>query len=104
MDLFDDNIVKDNVPLSERMRPKTLDEFAGQEHLVGTGRPIRLMIEKNDPVSMIFWGPPGVGKTTLALIIANSVKANFIQFSAVSSGVRNSLSAICRACRKERIP
>ena len=102
MDLFDDNIVKENVPLSERMRPKTLDEFAGQEHLVGTGRPIRFMIERNDPVSMIFWGPPGVGKTTLALIIANSVKANFIQLSAVSSGVKDVREAIEKAGRDQK--
>jgi putative ATPase len=84
-------------PLAERMRPKTLDEFAGQKHLVGPGKPIRLMIEKNDIVSMIFWGPPGVGKTTISLIIANSVKADFIQLSAVSSGVKDVRDAIEKA-------
>lgn len=85
------------VPLAERMRPKTLDDFVGQKHLIGTGKPIRLMIENNDIFSMIFWGPPGVGKTTLALIIANSVKADFIQISAVSSGVKDVRQAIEKA-------
>jgi len=79
------------------MRPKTLEEFVGQKHLVDIGKPIRIMIEKNDVVSMIFWGPPGVGKTTLALIIANLVKAEFIQLSAVSSGVKDVRDAISRA-------
>jgi putative ATPase len=85
------------VPLAERMRPKTLNEFVGQKHLVGNGKPIRVMIEKNDPVSMIFWGPPGVGKTTLALIIANLTKADFIQLSAVSAGVKDVRDAITKA-------
>jgi len=95
-ELFD---LKDSIdsPLAERMRPATLDDFAGQKHLVGQGKPIRLMIEKNDIVSMIFWGPPGVGKTTLSLIIANSVKADFIQLSAVSSGVKDVRDAIEKA-------
>ncbi|MGA2669608.1 MAG: replication-associated recombination protein A [Ignavibacteria bacterium] len=79
------------------MRPKTLDAFVGQKHLVGERKPIRLMIEKNDIVSMILWGPPGVGKTTLALIIANLVNADFIQLSAVSSGVKDVRDAIMRA-------
>ncbi len=85
------------VPLAERMRPKTLDDFVGQKHLIGMGKPIRLMIENNDIFSMMFWGPPGVGKTTLALIIANSVKADFIQISAVSSGVKDVRQAIEKA-------
>src|SRR5512139_1938591 len=84
-------------PLADRLRPKTLNEFVGQKHLVGAGKPIRQMIEKNDVVSMIFWGPPGVGKTTLALIIASSVKADFIQLSAVSSGVKDVRLAIEKA-------
>ncbi len=86
-----------NQPLAERMRPKTLDEFAGQKHLTGPWKPIRLMIENNDVVSMILWGPPGVGKTTLALIIANHVQADFIQLSAVSSGVKDVRQAIEQA-------
>jgi putative ATPase len=89
--------IKDNAPLSERMRPKTLDEFVGQQHLVGPGKSIRILIENNEPVSMILWGPPGVGKTTLALIIANLVKADFIQLSAVSSGVKDVRDAIAKA-------
>ncbi|HAX50161.1 MAG TPA: AAA family ATPase, partial [Bacteroidetes bacterium] len=79
------------------MRPKTLDDFAGQKHLIGEGKPIRKMIENNSVFSMVFWGPPGVGKTTLALIIANSVNAEFIQLSAVSSGVKDVRAAIEKA-------
>jgi putative ATPase len=89
-------------PLAERMRPNTLDEFAGQKHLVGVAKPIRLMIEKNDIVSMILWGPPGVGKTTLSLIIANSVKTDFIQLSAVSSGVKDVREAIEKAGKNQK--
>jgi putative ATPase len=101
LELFEDKLSeKDSArfkPLAERMRPDSLDEFVGQKHLVGKGKPIRLMIENNDVVSMIFWGPPGVGKTTLALIIAKNVKANFIQLSAVSSGVKDVRDAISTA-------
>lgn len=101
MDLFGEkkNIyqARKNIPLAERMRPQTLDEFAGQKHLVGKGKPIRIMIEKNEPASMILWGPPGVGKTTLALLIANLVKSDFIQLSAVSSGVKEVRAAIDKA-------
>ena len=75
------------VPLAERMRPTNLDEFIGQEHLAGNGKPIRRMIETGNITSMIFWGPPGCGKTTLATVIANSIDAEFIFFSAVTSGV-----------------
>ena len=70
------------------MRPRTLDELSGQEHLVGPGKPLRVQIERDDPGSMIFWGPPGVGKTTLAKIIADSTQATFIEFSAVMSGIK----------------
>lgn len=86
-----------NIPLAERMRPGSLDEFAGQKHLTGEGKPIRIMIEKNEPSSMILWGPPGVGKTTLALLIAHLVKAEFIQLSAISSGVKDVRAAIEKA-------
>ena len=75
-------------PLADRMRPRTLDEFVGQEHILGTGKPLRLQIERDDPGSLIFWGPPGVGKTTLAKIIAGMTRADFIQFSAVLSGIK----------------
>src|ERR1700749_2097407 len=75
-------------PLAERMRPRTLDEYVGQKHLVGPGKPLRMQIESDDPASMIFWGPPGVGKTTLAKIIAEHTNATFIEFSAVLSGIK----------------
>ncbi|GAC1359025.1 MAG: replication-associated recombination protein A [Acidobacteriaceae bacterium] len=75
-------------PLAERMRPRTLDEFTGQQHLLAPGKPLRLAIEADDPTSMIFWGPPGVGKTTLAKIIAHVTQASFIEFSAVLSGIK----------------
>jgi putative ATPase len=75
-------------PLAERMRPRTLGEFVGQEHLLGPGKPLRLAIESDDPTSMIFWGPPGTGKTTLAKIIAQMTQASFIEFSAVMSGIK----------------
>jgi putative ATPase len=75
-------------PLAERMRPRTLEDFVGQEHLLGPGKPLRLAIESDDPTSMIFWGPPGTGKTTLAKIIAQMTQASFIEFSAVMSGIK----------------
>jgi putative ATPase len=75
-------------PLAERMRPRTLDEYVGQEHLLGPGKPLRLAIEGDDATSMIFWGPPGTGKTTLAKIIAHMTQASFIEFSAVLSGIK----------------
>src|SRR5271154_1764531 len=75
-------------PLAERMRPRTLEEYVGQEHLLAAGKPLRLHIERDDASSMIFWGPPGVGKTTLAKIIAQVTEASFIEFSAVMSGIK----------------
>ena len=81
------------VPLAERMRPRSLQEYSGQEHLLGPGKPLRVQIErdsqgKGDLGSMIFWGPPGVGKTTLAKIIAETTSASFVEFSAVMSGIK----------------
>jgi len=75
-------------PLAERMRPRSLDEFFGQTHLLAPGKPLRTQIENDDSASLIFWGPPGVGKTTLAKIIANVTSASFIEFSAVLSGIK----------------
>src|SRR5580692_1611587 len=75
-------------PLADRMRPRTLDEYAGQEHLIGPGKPLRTQIERDDTGSLIFWGPPGTGKTTLAQIIARMTKAEFVEFSAVLVGIK----------------
>ena len=79
---------RQSAPLAERMRPRSLDEFFGQTHLLGEGKSLRLQIERDDSASLIFWGPPGVGKTTLAKIIANVTSASFIEFSAVLSGIK----------------
>ncbi|NCB91674.1 MAG: replication-associated recombination protein A [Clostridia bacterium] len=86
MSLFDDREL--NAPLASRLRPDDLGEFVGQEHLLGQGKMLRSLIEKDQISSMIFWGPPGVGKTTLASIIAGKTKAEFINFSAVTSGIK----------------
>jgi putative ATPase len=75
-------------PLAERMRPRNLSEYAGQAHLIGPGKPLRVQIEHDDPASMIFWGPPGVGKTSLAKIIAATTGATFLEFSAVLGGIK----------------
>ena len=75
-------------PLAERMRPRSLDEFIGQEKLLGTGKPLRVQIESDNLGSMLFWGPPGCGKTTLARLIARLTKSEFISFSAVLSGIK----------------
>ena len=75
-------------PLAARMRPESLEEFAGQKHLIGEGKVLRRLIASDTISSMIFWGPPGVGKTTLAQIIARQTRATFINFSAVTSGIK----------------
>jgi putative ATPase len=75
-------------PLADRMRPRTLDDYVGQEHLVGPGKPLRTQVDRDDTGSLLFWGPPGTGKTTLAKIIANRTKAEFIEFSAVLAGIK----------------
>ena len=86
-------------PLAERMRPRTLEEYSGQEHLLAPGKPLRVQIEHDDGGSMIFWGPPGVGKTTLAKIIAETTKATFIEFSAVMSGIKEIKQVMSEAAR-----
>lgn len=86
LSLFDNR--EQTAPLASRLRPDNLDEYVGQEHLVGRGKMLRQLIEKDQISSMIFWGPPGVGKTTLARIIARQTKAEFVEFSAVTSGIR----------------
>src|SRR5665213_1660815 len=86
-------------PLAERMRPRSLEELSGQEHLVGPGKPLRVQIDRDDTGSMIFWGPPGVGKTTLAKIIAETTKASFIEFSAVTSGIKEIKEVMAAAAK-----
>jgi putative ATPase len=105
MSLFDTSPIaaaaayQKQAPLAERMRPQTLDEYVGQEHLLAPGKPLRLAIEHDDPTSMIFWGPPGTGKTTLAKIIAHLTNATFIEFSAVMSGIKE-IKAVMVAAEK----
>src|SRR5438045_7044251 len=75
-------------PLADRMRPQTLDEFIGQEHILGPGKPLRTQIESAQLSSLILWGPPGSGKTTLAALMAQQSKSHFLRFSAVLSGIK----------------
>lgn len=93
---------KIDAPLPERMRPKTLDEFVGQSNLIGEGKILRKLIDEDKISSMIFWGPPGVGKTTLAEIIANKTKSKFIIFSAVTSGIKEIKSVMEEADKNKR--
>jgi putative ATPase len=94
-DLFAQTI--SHAPLAELLRPRTLDEIVGQTHLLGAGKPLRLAFESGTPHSMILWGPPGVGKTTLARLMAQAFDADFIALSAVLSGVKDIRDAIARA-------
>ncbi|HEY0876450.1 MAG TPA: replication-associated recombination protein A [Vicinamibacterales bacterium] len=103
MSLFDDpaeaprSDAKTDAPLAERMRPRTLDEFVGQEALIGPNRPLRQAIEQDRLQSIILWGPPGTGKTTLARLIATATKAHFIAFSAVLSGIKEIRTVMAEA-------
>jgi len=105
MSLFDDPDeppptsaeVDASAPLAERMRPRTLDEFVGQQSLVAAGRPLRRAIEQDRLQSIILWGPPGTGKTTLARLIATATRAHFIAFSAVLSGIKEIRSVMAEA-------
>ena len=91
-----------SLPLAARLRPRSLEEFVGQKHLLGEGKVLRRLIEGDKIGSMIFWGPPGVGKTTLARIIANRTKASFIDFSAVTSGIKEIRQVMEQAERNRR--
>ena len=86
-----------SIPLAERLRPTTLDDYIGQKHIIGENAVLRRAIESGRVPSMIFWGPPGVGKTTLAFIISKQVQRQFFQLSAVSSGVKEVREVIDRA-------
>lgn len=90
-------------PLAERMRPQTLDEFVGQEHILGPGKPLRAQIERDELSSLILWGPPGVGKTTLAKLIARSTHCDFVPFSAVLSGIKEIKAVMADAERSRRL-
>ncbi len=109
MELFDKyeskpaNKTPDNAPLAERMRPKSLDDFYGQEHLIGVGKFLRGAVERGDIPSLILWGPPGCGKTTLANIVARSTGSDFVAFSAVLSGVKEIREVIKRAETNQKI-
>jgi len=89
-------------PLAERMRPRTLDEFIGQEKLLGPGKPLRVQIESDNLSSMLFWGPPGCGKTTLARVIARLTRSEFVSFSAVLSGIKEIKEVMAEAERRSR--
>src|SRR5260370_16778951 len=100
MDLFDrasQSKAAAREPLVERMRPRTLDEFIGQEHLTGPGHFLRRAMESKQIPSLIFWGPPGTGKTTLARVIAGSTGAAFVALSAVNAGVKDIREIVAKA-------
>ncbi|RJR30865.1 replication-associated recombination protein A [Candidatus Parcubacteria bacterium] len=104
MDLFDKNLqnnLKKEAPLAERMRPQNLEEFEGQKNIIGPGKLLRQAVEEDQVPSIIFWGPPGSGKTTLARIIAEMTKSSFVQISAVTSGIKD-LREIIRSAQERR--
>ena len=105
-DLFDSAAEKyrsERAPLADRMRPRTLDEYVGQEHILGPSRLLRRAIEADRLSSILLFGPPGTGKTTLARIIANTTKAHFVTLNAVLSGVKDIRAAIFEATERLRI-
>ena len=101
MSLFDYREVES--PLASRLRPESLEEFAGQQHLIGEGKVLRRLIDQDKISSMIFWGPPGVGKTTLASIIAERTHADFVNFSAVTSGIKEIKEVMAKAENARRL-
>lgn len=105
MSLFDTTAAAETqpAPLAERMRPRSLEEFVGQEHLLAPGKPLRILIERGEPHSMILWGPPGTGKTTLARLIAASSRCDFLPFSAVLSGIKEIKAVMAEAERNRRL-
>jgi putative ATPase len=105
MDLFDQKLredLKKNAPLADRLRPDNLKDFVGQQEVVGKGKLLRQAMEKDEIPSMIFWGPPGSGKSTLARIIAKMTKSVFIQFSAVTAGVKQFREIIVAAQERRK--
>ncbi len=90
-------------PLAERMRPERLEDFVGQEHILGPGKPLRAQIERDELSSLILWGPPGVGKTTLARLIARQTRCDFLPFSAVLSGIKEIKAVMADAERNRRL-
>jgi putative ATPase len=109
LSLFDTSPLADlasglaNRPLADRMRPEALDDFAGQEHILGPGKPLRSQIERDQLTSIILWGPPGVGKTTLARIIARMTKSEFLPFSAVLAGIKEIKAVMADAERLRKL-
>lgn len=101
LSLFDNR--EQTAPLASRLRPDTLEEYVGQKHLIGKGKILRRLIEEDQISSMIFWGPPGVGKTTLARIIADRTKAEFVEFSAVTSGIKEIKEVMVQAEQKRKM-
>jgi putative ATPase len=99
--LFDNR--EQTTPLASRLRPDTFEDYAGQKHLIGKGKILRRLIEEDQISSMIFWGPPGVGKTTLARIIAKQTKAEFVEFSAVTSGIKEIKEVMSQAERNRKM-
>ncbi|HPT46849.1 MAG TPA: AAA family ATPase, partial [Candidatus Rifleibacterium sp.] len=89
-------------PLADRMRPETLEDILGQEHILGQGKPLRMLLQAGLSGSIIFWGPPGCGKTTLARVMARHADADFIQLSAVASGVKDLKAAFEKATEARR--
>src|SRR5579859_7358953 len=105
MSLFDTTVPEDssNRPLADRMRPERLEDYVGQEHILGPGKPLRVQIERDSVTSIILWGPPGVGKTTLGRLIARMTRSEFLPFSAVLSGIKEIKAVMADAERLRRL-